>query len=56
MNEGIYAYIIATNFYGDSIQSELGNGGLVKLIPDAPVNLTNDPTVTDAYFIRFTWD
>jgi len=26
----------------------MGNGGLTKLIPDAPVNLQNDDTVTAA--------
>ena len=39
LNESIYAKIIATNFYGDSPFSDPGNGGLIKLVPDAPVNL-----------------
>jgi hypothetical protein len=39
LNEGINAKIISQNYYGDSVFSESGNGGLVKLIPDAPVNL-----------------
>lgn len=55
LNEEIRAIIVATNFYGDSFDSESGNQGLVKLIPDAPVDLTNDPVVTDAFKIRFTW-
>jgi hypothetical protein len=27
----------------------------VKLVPDAPINLVNDPTVTTDLRIRFTW-
>jgi hypothetical protein len=42
LNEEIWAKIIATNVYGDSPYSSAGNNGLVKLIPDAPVNLIND--------------
>ena len=55
MNEGIYAKIIAYNVYGDSPFSEQGNDGLVKLVPDTPINLANDPTVTTDLRIRFTW-
>ena len=55
LNEGIYAKIIAYNLYGDSPFSEPSNGGLVKLVPDAPLSLTNDPAITNAFTIRFTW-
>jgi hypothetical protein len=44
LNEEIWAKVIAYNVYGDSPYSEPGNDGLTKLIPDAPVNLENDPT------------
>ncbi len=27
----------------------------MKLVPDAPINLVNDPTVTTDLRIRFTW-
>lgn len=47
--------MVAENFYGDSPYSDEGNNGLIKLIPDAPLNLYNDPTVTDATMIRITW-
>ena len=56
MNEEVYAKIIAYNVYGDSPFSEPGNNGLVKLVPDAPVNLANDPTVTDDTRIKITWE
>lgn len=55
LNEEIWAKIIAENFYGDSFESAPGNQGLVKLIPDAPINIFNDATVTDAEKIKFTW-
>lgn len=35
--------------------SEAGTGALTKLIPDAPINLANDATTTDASQIRFIW-
>ena len=56
LNEGIYVKVISTNVYGDSPKSDAGNGGLVKLVPDAPINLANDASITDANLIRFTWD
>jgi hypothetical protein len=55
LDEEIYAKIVATNVYGDSDYSVPGNGATMQLIPDAPINLANDPTVTDASTIRFTW-
>jgi hypothetical protein len=56
LNEEIWAKVIATNFYGDSPYSEEGNNGLTKLIPDAPVNLQNDASVTDAFNIKIDWE
>lgn len=56
INEEIVAKVIAQNYYGDSPQSDPGNDGLTKLIPDAPVNLVNDPSVTAAEQIKFSWD
>lgn len=40
--EQIVIKIIATNEFGDSAFSEEGAGGIIKLVPDAPVNLVND--------------
>jgi hypothetical protein len=54
-DEEIHAMIIATNAYGDSAFSVDGFGGVIKLVPDAPVSLTNDGTTTDDTTIRFTW-
>jgi hypothetical protein len=35
----IYAKIIATNVYGDSLISQAGNGGVIMTYPDAPISL-----------------
>ena len=45
----------AINAYGSSQLSEVGNGGVMVLVPDAPTNLQDDPSVTDDSTIRFTW-
>jgi hypothetical protein len=41
--DSIYTKIISTNTYGESIMSESGNGAVIQLIPDSPINLLNDP-------------
>lgn len=48
LNEEVWAKIQTQNYYGWSPISLAGNDGLIKLVPDAPVNLQNDPTVTAA--------
>jgi hypothetical protein len=55
LNEEIYAKVVASNFYGDSLQSPAGNGGLTKLVPDSPTNLKNDGSVTSDLAIKFSW-
>ena len=52
----IHFKVIATNPYGDSLASDSGNGGIVVLVPDSPINLQNDLSVTTASVIKFTWD
>lgn len=41
--------------YGDSVMSDPGNNAVIQLVPDAPINLFNDPAVTDDIVIKFTW-
>lgn len=55
LGEEISAKVTAINYYGPSDQSVAGTGAVIQLVPDAPINLQNDPTVTDADYIRFTW-
>lgn len=40
--------------FGDSLESEIGNGGLIATVPTAPINLQNDPTVTDYSSVGLT--
>lgn len=54
-DEAVYAKIISINFYGESVISEAGNGALIQLVPDAPIDLQNDPTATSDVTIKFTW-
>lgn len=44
----IWATVTAVNFYGDSIVSLAGNGAIILTEPDAPINLSDVPSVTKA--------
>lgn len=48
--------MIAFNAYGQSEMSSVGNGGIMVYVPDAPVNLQNNPLVTSDSVIEFTWE
>lgn len=54
-DESVNVKVIAYNFYGDSVMSEAGNGAQIQLVPDAPVNLANDASITDAFKVGLTW-
>lgn len=54
--DSIYAKIIAINHYGESPISLAGNGALVQVVPDAPINLVNDEDVTNAFHIAIDWE
>lgn len=56
VDESVRVKIIAQNDYGESDFSEIGNGAVIKLRPDAPINLANDPLITSAFTIAFTWE
>jgi hypothetical protein len=51
----IHAKVIVSNAYGDSAFSPDGSGGIVVLVPDAPLTLANDAATTSNTVIRFTW-
>lgn len=38
----IYCKVVATNIYGDSLESIEGDGAVILAVPDAPVNLNED--------------
>jgi hypothetical protein len=53
--DSLFAKVIATNSYGNSIESLAGNGCIVVLVPDAPLFLENQPDVTSATQVGLTW-
>jgi hypothetical protein len=53
--DSIFAKVTATNAIGDSVESGSGNGALLITYPDAPVDLQNVPSVTNATQIGISW-
>jgi hypothetical protein len=51
----IFAKVVAINYYGESLESDSGNGAIVVLVPDSPIVLADNTDVTTAYVIGFTW-
>ena len=35
----VWAKVIAINYYGDSLESEIGNGASILLVPDSPITV-----------------
>lgn len=52
----IHAKLVATNIYGDSLESAVGNGALMITFPDAPLNFAEDLTKRTSSSLGFTWD
>lgn len=48
--------IVAINAYGNSKESEPGNGGIIVLVPDPVINLHNNPTITSDSAIGISWN
>jgi hypothetical protein len=55
LGDSIYAKVMPINFYGDGQISTGGNGATVVLVPSAPVQLTNDGSITNAQQVGFFW-
>lgn len=55
LGDHIFAKIVAINSYGNSLASTPGDGAAVVLLPDAPINLANNPSLTNANQIGVTW-
>ena len=51
----VYVKLIATNYYGDSPYSVEGNGAVMIITPDPPIELSNDQTVSNRFRIGFIW-
>jgi hypothetical protein len=55
LGSNINAKLIAVNAYGDSSESSSGGGAVILLVPDAPVTLANDASITTDSQIGLTW-
>lgn len=54
--DSVYAKLYSTNMFGDSLESDIGNGGLIALVPTAPLDLANQAAVTSYSAIGLTWN
>jgi hypothetical protein len=54
--ESVYAKLFATNVYGDSLESDSGNGAIITTTPDAPINLTENYFLRTKSTLGLTWD
>lgn len=45
----------ATNLYGESQLSTQGNGATIVTVPDAPIGVADNTTVTSASVIGIKW-
>ena len=48
LGDHIYAKVVAINSYGESLASVPGDGAAVVFRPDIPLNLANNPAITNA--------
>jgi hypothetical protein len=46
---------MAQNSYGKSEISPVGNGAIIVTVPNPPINLSNNPSVTTATQIGINW-
>jgi hypothetical protein len=51
----VFAKVIATNIFGDSLESEPGAGALIQIVPSAPTSVSNVAAVTNNQVIGLAW-
>ena len=51
----IFAKVIATNLYGDSLSSLAGNSAVITTKPDAPINLAENVSQRTKSTLALTW-
>jgi len=51
----IYAKVVATNNYGNSLVSTEGNGAIITTTPDSPINLAEDTSLRTKSTLGLTW-
>jgi hypothetical protein len=52
----VFAKVVATNIYGNSIESVAGNGAVITTTPDAPINLDENTSLRTKSTIGLTWN
>jgi hypothetical protein len=52
----VYAKLFATNVYGNSLESDEGNGAIITTTPDAPIDLTENFFLRTKSTLGLTWD
>jgi hypothetical protein len=51
----IYAKVIATNKYGDSLESDIGNGAILMTNPDTPRFVQENTNLRSPTSISISW-
>lgn len=51
----VWARVVATNIYGDSTQSDQGNGAVIYFYPDQPVDVTEDMNDRSISTVGLNW-
>ena len=51
----VYAKVLATNIYGNSLISDEGNGAIITTTPDSPINLAEDTAFRTKSSLGLTW-
>ena len=54
-NDGICYQVSATNFFGESPVSNTGCGALMLVVPNAPVKITKNSSLSSQSVISFSW-
>jgi hypothetical protein len=52
----ILAKVIAINNYGNSLESNVGNGAIITTTPGTPTNLTENTTFRTKSSLGLTWN
>lgn len=54
-NSEVFATVAAVNIYGTSGPSTVGGGAIIVTVPNPPLNLQNNSSLTTSTQIGFTW-
>ena len=52
----VHAKVVATNIYGNSAQSDVGNGAIITTNPDAPINIIEYYADRSPTTLGLTWE